>query len=191
MPKPVGDHRRHPACGQCGYDLWATVEAGHRRCPECGEEFEPHDLRIMPRDDDWTPMRGFAGAAKMLALKSIIIAVLLGATVLAMEWLSVHVPWQGNAFAMLAMSLLMFVAIVALGYATGRAIASGLIDAAGTGGVAVAVVAVCFAMLALAAGVTAAHLIQPFGTVNPIAIIVIMTASSCFPIVRTAILEEL
>lgn len=149
------------------------------------------DLRIMPRADDWTPLRGLLGAAKVLAVRSIIVGLVLGAALLAIEWLSDHAPWRGSGPAMLATSVAVFIAVIVLGYAVGRAIAHQLIDVAGSGGAAVAALAMCFALIALSVGAAGAHFIRPSGAISPTTLVVVMAVPSFFPIVRAAILEDL
>ncbi len=61
MPRPEGKFRteRHPLCPECEYDLIATVDAGHRTCPECGLEFSLYELLNNTLPGDWTIARGF------------------------------------------------------------------------------------------------------------------------------------
>ena len=61
--------RRHPLCPNCGYDLVATIEAGHRVCPECGCEFEPAELDYQQLPGDWTAARGIRRAGVSLLIR--------------------------------------------------------------------------------------------------------------------------
>ncbi|HWB19648.1 MAG TPA: hypothetical protein VG711_05050 [Phycisphaerales bacterium] len=80
---------RHPICPYCDYDLVATVADNRRICPECGESFEPGDLRYQPIPGDFTPAVAFRrtlAAMLVRAFKSLLVflpamgALLLAAT---------------------------------------------------------------------------------------------------------------
>lgn len=61
--------QRHPLCPGCRYDLVATVDVGGRVCPECGEEFEPHELLREVRPGEWTEFGGVKKLAQILAIR--------------------------------------------------------------------------------------------------------------------------
>jgi predicted RNA-binding Zn-ribbon protein involved in translation (DUF1610 family) len=66
---------RHPLCPSCGYDLVATIDAGKRICPECGEAFELHDVIRAARPGDWTLARGIGRLLLRLAWRGAIALV--------------------------------------------------------------------------------------------------------------------
>ena len=59
--------RRYPLCPDCEYNLVATVDAGGRTCPECGEEFDLHDLDWQAGANEWTLREGMMSLAWALA----------------------------------------------------------------------------------------------------------------------------
>lgn len=87
MPSVTGP--RHPLCPYCHYDLVATVEAGRRICPECGESFELGELIREPRPGDWTEMVGVRRLAIAMLIRG---AIAMG---IWTAWLAI-LNWEGQ-----------------------------------------------------------------------------------------------
>ena len=79
--------RRHPLCPYCGYDLVATLAHDGRRCPECGSDFELHELHRSTAPGEWTPMRGLRNLGLALLWRCGLAAVVWAAALAGMEWI--------------------------------------------------------------------------------------------------------
>ncbi len=137
---------RHHLCPGCGYDLVATLAAHGRRCPECGYEFEMHELVPETREGDWTPWRGVRSASRVLLVKGA-----LGAAAWALVLtLNHHLALSGFP------RLLVGLAVLATGAAVGWVLAHRIDEHLGFAGLGVAAALTCFAMLVLGLGTTIA-----------------------------------
>jgi hypothetical protein len=139
---------RHPLCPGCGYDLSATVDAGHRICPECGCAFELHELDHERRPGDWTPARGLRNIAAWLLLKTVV----AGALWCGVLWVSARVPLLTLGCYGAALS-------AGIGAGLGAIIGARLGDQAGFAGPLVTGLAVISAAIAILGGAVVMNLV--------------------------------
>ncbi|MCI0675368.1 MAG: hypothetical protein L0Y42_06270 [Phycisphaerales bacterium] len=146
---------RHPLCPGCGYDLVATVQAGRRRCPECGDEFELDELRHQVRPGDWTLLVGLRMTARTLAWRSAATVIAWGAICALTIWLLQTYPVSG---------IVLWVAAVGGGCLSGFIFSRRLFEAAGFDSWIVVVGACVGAALALFLGLAAVETVLPLSS---------------------------
>jgi len=182
--------RRHPLCPNCGYDLVATIDAGRTVCPECGCEFEPHEVRRAVRPEDWTLGRGLRRAAAVLLLRAVLCligwtAVLTG-TLLASTWIATRLGGVWIVFIMLlALAIIFLAAAVA-----GRILAKGMDEIAGITSPLISALITLFAWMSIAAGTAIAGLLAPMRPSMTGSIILLGCAMALVVIVKTHHFED-
>lgn len=87
-PRKVNNRMRQPLCPYCHYNLIATVDPTMPRfvrCPECGEEIEPHEFVYKRKPGEWTDLIGLRNAVISILVRALIIAALWALLLLAMD----------------------------------------------------------------------------------------------------------
>jgi hypothetical protein len=144
--------RHHPLCPECGYDLVATMDAGRNVCPECGRQFEPHEVRRAVLPEDWTVARGLRRASLVLLRRSVPclpgwIIVLWGIAALAAR-LAAGRNWRIAMVSYIVAMLLLMIA----GAVIGRTLAKNMDEIAGVTSLLVTALITAFAWGAIIGG---------------------------------------
>lgn len=155
MPPVAGQHRRHPLCPHCRYDLVGTIAANKRVCPECGEPFTLNQLLKGETPGEWSIGIGLRKAAIALLIRAAIVLPFWAGFV----WLVTPLlGWLPMGFTTMGAVGLLF---VIPGVSIGHVLSRGLNDIAGMQSIVVTAMAfVCIAAMT-AGGVEIAALIRP------------------------------
>ena len=182
--------RRHPLCPSCGYDLVATIDAGRNVCPECGHEFEPHELKHALLPEDWTLRRGLGRAAAALLLRAVLCligwAAVLTGTLLASTWIATRLGGTWIIFTMLLAMGIIFVAAGVLG----RILAKGMDEVAGITSPLISALITLFAWISIAGGTVIAGVLAPMRPSMTGSIILIGCVMALVVIVKTHHFED-
>ena len=182
--------RRHPLCPECGYDLVATVDAGHRVCPECGCEFEIGELRQAVLPEDWTAGRGLARASLRLLVRAVpcllVWTGLLWAVIAVAAWISVGRHW----FVVLVAYLGALLILVVTSLGIGRVLAKGMDEEAGVVSIAVAALVTAFACAVIVAGAFAVSLVLPAAGRGIWGVAAISCGAALLVIIKTHFFED-
>ena len=182
--------RRHPLCPRCRYDLVATIDAGRNVCPECGCEFQPHELKRQRLAEDWTIGRGLGRASGVLFLRALPclvgwVIVLWGVTVPA-AWLAGGRNWRIVIIVYGAALLL----LVAASGAIGRVLAQNMDEIAGMTSLIVAALITAFAWAALIGGTLIVQTFTPLTANAAYGATTVACGFSLFIIVKTHFFDE-
>lgn len=152
--------RRYPLCPGCHHNLLATLMEGLRRCPECGEEFDPAEIKTGWAADDWTDRSGWEKAAVEFAWReTVAIALWVGALRIA-TWVVEHdwgLPVESFGLGIVVGFGLMFVA----GLMLGKLMSWRLAERIGATGRMLIVLAAASCVLAIVAGTFVAQVYWP------------------------------
>ena len=182
--------RRHPLCPECGYDLVATIDAGRRICPECGRQFEPHEVKRAVLPEDWTVVRGLRRSAAALALRFLICLVgwvaVVSAILAGSTWIATRV---GSRWTLLIMLLAMALIFIAAGV-VGRILARNMDEIAGTTSSLISAFITLFAWAAIVLGTLIVGMLVPMRPPITGSIILIGCSMALVVIIKTHHFED-
>ncbi len=148
---------RHPLCPYCRYDLVATVKVGGRVCPECGEDFELHELIREPRPGEWTDTVGLRRLTVSLLVRGVI-----GLGIWALWLWGVSGLTINNGIKILAV----YAGHVIIGVIVGKVQWKGLRERSGFDGLIPACAAILAAWFTIAVGAALIGLLTPLSTAH-------------------------
>lgn len=154
MAPVAGQHRRHPLCPHCRYDLVGTIAANKRVCPECGEPFTLNQLLKGETPGEWSAGAGLRRAAVALLIRALLCLPFWTGFV----WLATPLLGQlpMGVTTMGAVGLVFVIPGVAIGHVLSR----GLNDIAGMQSIVVTAMAFAFIVAVAAGGVEIAAAFQ-------------------------------
>ena len=181
---------RHPLCPECGYDLVATVAQDRRTCPECGREFEIHELRREVRRDDWTPARGLLKLTRIQSLKAIALGLVFAGVFGLLQILLEGMIRQttGIISVFLLIGLLIVTAVV--GGIAGAVFSKDANEQAGMDGIVVAVIGIIVTAIMMTAVVVAVDLTFGFTIAPQTGVVLIATMVASITLIRRAIFDD-
>jgi 4-hydroxybenzoate polyprenyltransferase len=166
--------RHHPLCPNCGYDLVATIDAGRNVCPECGCEFEGHELKRAVLPEDWTIARGLGWGLALWGIAT------------AAAWLAAGRNWRIAMVTYLVAMLL----LLASGAVIGRVLAKNMDEIAGLTSLLVSGLITAFAWGAIVGGTLIVLALTPLGGPPIVGAALIACGCSLAIIVKTHHFED-
>lgn len=88
MPRHKKSNAPHPLCPYCDYDMVGAVnplQPRMVRCPECGEQIEPHEFARTRQQGEWTELIGLRNALISIAARVIVTAAVWAGLLLLMD----------------------------------------------------------------------------------------------------------
>jgi len=190
MSNRLGHTGRTPICPQCRYNLVATLDHGLRRCPECGYEFESHEIVRQQAPHDWTIWKGLRSASIVLTLRGTLALMVCVIGLFLCDWLLAFlITSVGGVPALLSLFILL-AGLVLAGFVFGKFLSHDLSEHVGIEGIIPAMLALAFCWATLVAGTVGVDRLVTFEEINIGPILFVTGGTATITIVRYTVLAE-